>query len=182
MSRLYVVPLELAEANQFVRILHRHHDPLPAHRFSLGAIDGDGVVRGAAICSRPAARALSSRDVLEVARLVTDGTPNACSVLYGAAARAAKDQGYLRVQTYILSGEQGTSLRAAGWRFDGLTEPSLETSHNWKNRPGRTQPEHLYERKGRWVKDFGARPSLVAFTPAVEASLAATLDFSDGAA
>lgn len=181
MSRLYVVPLELAEANVIVAALHRHHEPLKVARFSIGAIDGDGVIRGAAMCGTPAARALSSRDVLEVRRLVTDGTPNACSVLYGAAARAARDLGYLRAQTYILSSEEGTSLVAAGWRFDGLTEPSSETSHTWNNRPGRNQPEHLYERKGRWVKDLAARPALARFMPAVEDARPATLDFGGAA-
>jgi hypothetical protein len=178
MTRLYVVPMELAEANAFVRALHRHHDALPTHRFSIGAITNDGVVHGVAICSRPVARALSSRDVLEVSRLCTDGTPNACSALYGAAARAARAMGYRRVQTYILDNEPGTSLIAAGWRCDGYTS----TSHTWNNRPGRNEPTHLLNgRRGRWVKDLGDRPAMVEVVEAARYDTAPTL-FDGGAA
>ena len=41
-------------------------------------------------------------EVVEVTRLCTDGTKNACSFLYGAAARIAKEMGYKQIQTYIL--------------------------------------------------------------------------------
>jgi hypothetical protein len=115
-----VIPLELAEANRVVAAWHRHHKPVVGHRFSLGVIDDDGVVRGAAIVGRPVARLAGlPREVLEVTRLVTDGTKNACSMLYAAAARVGRQLGYLRIQTYILDEEPGTSLRASGWRSDG---------------------------------------------------------------
>ena len=57
---------------------------------------------------------------LEVNRVATDGTPNACSALYGAARRAAFALGYKKLVTYILDTEPGTSLRAAGWKCIGL--------------------------------------------------------------
>ena len=53
--------------------------------------------------------------------MCTDGTKNACSFLYGAAARAAFALGYRRIGTYILASEPGTSLSAAGWRQIGET-------------------------------------------------------------
>ena len=53
---------------------------------------------------------------LEVTRLCTDGTPNACSFLLSRAARAAAALGYERIQTYTLAEESvnscGGSLRA----------------------------------------------------------------------
>lgn len=49
----------------------------------------------------------------------TDGTRNACSMLYAAAWRAAKAMGYKRLVTYILDSENGASLRAAGWKCIG---------------------------------------------------------------
>ncbi len=55
----------------------------------------------------------------EVTRLCTDGTKDACSFLYGAAARAAFALGFRRIGTYILASEPGTSLTAAGWRLIG---------------------------------------------------------------
>ena len=141
-----VVPLELAEANAVVAAWHRHHKPCVGHRFSLGVVDDDGVVRGAAIVGRPVARLAGlPREVLEVTRLVTDGTKNACSMLYAAAARTGRQLGYLRIQTYILDEEPGTSLRASGWKSDG---PS--GGGQWKHtdgKPRRTdQPTGLKER------------------------------------
>lgn len=82
-------------------------------------IDDNGILHGAAIIGRTVARAYPTRDVLEVTRLVTDGTKNACSLLYAAAARMGKAGGYRRIQTYILDEESGASLRAAGWDYEG---------------------------------------------------------------
>lgn len=44
--RLKVVPLELKAANELVATHHRHHKPVVGHRFSIGVIDEDGVLRG----------------------------------------------------------------------------------------------------------------------------------------
>lgn len=52
-------------------------------------------------------------------RLATDGTRNACSMLYGACWRAARALGWRRLVTYTLPSEGGASLRAAGWRLLG---------------------------------------------------------------
>lgn len=155
--RLHVVPLELAEANRLVAQWHRHHQPAQGHRFSLGVMDADGVLHGAAIVGRPVARlAGSPRDVLEVVRLVTDGTRNACSILYAAAARAGLAMGYRRIQTYILNEEPGTTLVAAGWTCEGEAGGG-----QWKHtdgRPRRTdQPTGM---KARWAKELAHRPDL----------------------
>lgn len=52
---------------------------------------------------------------------VEPGVPNACSMLYGAAWRAARALGAVRMDTFTHLDEPGTSLRAAGWIPDGLT-------------------------------------------------------------
>lgn len=117
--RLTVVPLPLDEANAFVIQHHRHHKPTVGHKFSIGVADEDGVIRGVAIVGRPVARMLDNGLTLEVNRVATDGCPNACSALYGAAWRAAKALGYRRLITYVLKSEPGTSVRAAGWRCLG---------------------------------------------------------------
>lgn len=159
--RLHAVPLELVEANALVAEWHRHHKPTVGHRFSLGCVDDQGDIHGAAIVGRPVARlAGSPRDVLEVVRLVTDGTPNACSVLYAAAARAGLAMGFLRIQTYILDEELGTSLRASGWTCEGSAGGG-----QWKHtdgKPRRTdQPTGM---KSRWVRHLATRPD-VTVTP-----------------
>lgn len=96
--------------------LHRHHAPTVGHRWSIG-VESDGQLVGAAICGRPVARMLPHDRLLEVNRLVTDGTPNACSKLYQACARIAKEMGFYDIETTILASELGTSLKAAGWTF-----------------------------------------------------------------
>jgi len=111
--RLDHVRIELGEANAFVEAHHRHHRPVVGHLFSLGASTGDAIV-GVVIVGRPVARMRDDGMTAEVTRLCTDGTPNACSFLYGRAARAAFALGYKRIGTYILASEPGTSLTAAG--------------------------------------------------------------------
>jgi hypothetical protein len=114
-GRLALLPITLADANAFVQRHHRHHPPVVGHKFSLAAAKRGQVV-GVAIIGRPVSRVRDDGLTLEVTRLCTDGSRNACSFLYGAAARATFAPGYERIGTYTLPGEGGTSLRAAGWQ------------------------------------------------------------------
>lgn len=145
---LIVVPIELREANVLVARWHRHHKPVQGHRFSIGLTDADGAWHGAAIVGRPVARlAGSPRKVLEVTRLVTDGSRNGCSMLYATAARAGKALGYERIQTYILDTELGTSLRAAGWLNEGLAGGG-----QWKHTDGKPRrTDQPITPKQRWA-------------------------------
>ena len=115
---LEIVPITLKEANKFVEMHHRHHKPVTGHKFSIAASDGEKIV-GVAIVGRPVTRFLDDGWTLEVNRLCTDGTRNACSFLYSAAWRAAKNLGYKKLITYILKSENGSSLKAAGWKCIG---------------------------------------------------------------
>ena len=118
MPKMSLCPLSLEEANAFVALHHRHHKPVVGHKFSLGAVKDDHIV-GVAIIGRPVSRIRDDGLTLEVTRLCTDQTRNACSFLYGASAKAAFALGYQRIGTYILHEEGGASLRAAGWRLIG---------------------------------------------------------------
>lgn len=143
---LRLVQCELADANAYVATLHRHHDPVQGHRFSIG-VNHDGRLCGVAICGRPVARMVNKSQVVEVTRLCTDGTKNACSFLYSAAARAAKALGYIKIQTYILASEPGTSLLAAGWQRE------VESAGGSWSRPSRGRLDHApLEPKVRWGK------------------------------
>lgn len=122
---LSIVPVDFAEANAFVRKHHRHHKPMVGCKFCIGVasiaewvMDEDRIV-GVAIIGRPVARMLDDGWTLEVNRVATDGTANACSILYAAAWRAARAMGYRKLVTYILDTEPGTSLTAAGWKCVG---------------------------------------------------------------
>lgn len=115
---LELVPISLKEANAFVEKYHRHHKPVVGHKFSVAASNGEKIV-GVAIVGRPVARYLDDGWTLEVNRLCTDGTKNACSFLYSAAWRAARNMGYKKLITYILKSENGSSLKASGWKCIG---------------------------------------------------------------
>ena len=118
MSDLHIEPITLKAANEFVSKYHRHHKPTVGHKFSISCVQ-DGIVRGVAICGRPVSRHLDDGLTLEINRLCTDGTKNACSILYGACARIAKNMGYKRVITYILKSENGASLKASNFICEG---------------------------------------------------------------
>jgi len=113
-----VTPINLDEANAFVSVHHRHHKPVPGAKFCIAVSEGEKVV-GVAIVGRPVARHSDNGFTLEVNRCCTDGTKNACSMLYGAAWRAAKALGYQRLITYTLPSEGGASLRASNWKLLG---------------------------------------------------------------
>lgn len=131
---LKLKPLTLRQANAYVTERHRHHKATAGHKFSIGA-EYDGQLVGVAIVGRPVARRLDNGHTLEVNRVCTDGTPNACSILYGAARRAAKALGFDRIITYTLPSEGGASLRASGWKLVGEAGGG-----NW-NKPGRARKD-----------------------------------------
>lgn len=126
MADLAIVPLRFRDARKFIERHHRHHKPPAGMKFCLGVADGDQIV-GVATVGRPVARAFDDGWTLEVNRTCTDGTPNANSMLYGAAWRAAKALGYRRLITYTQAGESGASLTAAGWRLIAERAPRA----NW---------------------------------------------------
>ena len=162
-----ILAIQLREANAFVELHHRHHSRIQGHRFSLGCEDGDGQLHGVAIVGRPVG-GQHQDDWLEVTRLCTDGTANACSLLYGAVVRAGQALGYRKVQTYVLQEESGTSLKAAGWTFERLSHPV-----GWHHGPAdgldgpraaRKVAAHLGERKQLWSRTVESR--LTRPTPA----------------
>lgn len=114
MSGLRLVPVSFSAACDFIEAHHRHHRPPVGHKFSIGVARGDVLV-GVTMVGRPVARMYDDGLTLEVNRSATDGTPNANSMLYAAAWRAAKALGYGRLVTYTIGSESGASLRAAGW-------------------------------------------------------------------
>ena len=155
--RLTVRQICTGIARERVRRWHRHlPTPPPQGLFSQGVFVGDSPeLVGVAIVGRPTARAYQYRvdggawHTVEITRVATAGTPNACSCLYAACVREAARRGSHRIITYTLPEESGASLRGAGFRFDGMTRGG-----EW-DRPARergvvTRPEP----KRRWVLDL----------------------------
>lgn len=155
---LEIRPIKLRDANRYVAEHHRHNLPTNGHKFSIAVYDGDRLC-GVAIAGQPVARMLDDGLTIEIRRVCTDGTRNACSILYGACARCARDMGYRRVVTYTLESEPGTSLVASGF-----TRKCIGGGNSW-NVPSRPREvvqvtlfgeERKYpdERKVRWEKVY----------------------------
>jgi len=149
----------MSDANEFVRRLHRHNKPVVGCRFVIGVekqtrlLDGpEWVLCGVAIVGRPVAPRLDDGKACEITRVCTDGTPNACSMLYGAARKAARAMGHDPIYTYTLPDEGGASLKAAGFRLDKTDAGGPASA--WHNRPGRTVEavgDDLFGGKWRWI-------------------------------
>lgn len=112
----------------------------------MAVVDEIGQLHGVSIVGRPVSRHLDNGLTAEVTRLCTDGLSNACSFLYSACARIAREMGYEKIITYILASENGASLRASGWQ----AVEGLRGGGNW-NVPSRpradspnTGPKRLY--------------------------------------
>lgn len=142
-------PVSQKIAFAFVRAHHRHHAVPVGALWQHGVHDDDGRLVGVAVVGRPVARQLDDGLTVEVTRLCTLGTDNACSMLYAAARRAADTKGFRRGLTYITDEEfarsRGASLRAAGYRYLGKTKDK----YGW-DRPGRPRnsewigPKHRF--------------------------------------
>lgn len=111
-------PITQKEAFAFISKHHRHHQKPVGWKFGVAVNNGVEVV-GVITVGRPVARHLDDGWTLEVNRCCTDGTKNACSMLYGAAWWATKALGYRQLITYVLASESGASLRASGWNVVG---------------------------------------------------------------
>lgn len=136
MTKFRIRACELKDANSFIALYHRHHKPVQGHRFSIG-LWTDRLV-GVVTVGRPVARHTNQHTIVEVTRLCTDGTQGACSALYAAAARAAKEIGYEKIQTFILNEESGISLKASGWMYESTSSGGDWTS---KSKPNRRQDQ-----------------------------------------
>lgn len=141
-----LAPITLKAALKQVRAWHRHLPELQGGMFAVQVVNADGVCLGVGIAGNPP-RVWQGQGRLVISRVATEGAENACSMIYGALARAAKALGYREVWTYTLPDEPGTSLRAAGFVDAGMTRGG-----EWA-RPSRARaPARRPEAKRRWVR------------------------------
>ena len=158
---LTIRPITLKAANAYVAQHHRHIMPTNGHKWSIACYDDERLC-GVAIAGQPIARGLDDGLTIEVRRVCTDGTYNACTKLYGACARIAREFGYRRIVTYTLQSEPGTSLIASGWTCEGSAGGR---SWNTPSRPRENVQVTLFgveqkypeEAKLRWIKSFERR-------------------------
>lgn len=146
-----IVPLTLREARTYVESVHRHHRAPQGGLFAIGLAEdmplkaGVSEIVGVVIVGRPVARGLHDDFTCEVTRLATDGTRNACSMLYRAAWRAARAMGYRRLVTYTLASEPGTSLLGAGFKAVGEVK-----GRSWDTPSRPRVDKHPLQDKIRW--------------------------------
>ena len=130
---LEIKPIHLKDANEYVKRYHRHNLPTVGGKFAVACYDDERMC-GVAICGRPTARKLDDGQTLEIYRNCTDGTKNACSKLYGACVRIAKEMGYTKVITYILESENGASVKASNFICCGKAGLKRQTGQRQKQR------------------------------------------------
>lgn len=146
---LKAIPISRTEANNFVNNLHRHHVAAVGDKYRLAVVNENDAIVGVIQVGRPVSRILDDGKTLEVTRCCTNGTKNACSFLYSRAAKIAQLMGYQRIITYTLENETGSSLRASGFVFDGMTHGG-----NWSCKSRPRQQKAPICRKKRWVKEL----------------------------
>ena len=142
MILIKLIPITLKQANEFVLSHHRHHSKVQGCKFCVGVVDERNKIRGVAIVGRPVSRYLDNGLTAEVTRLCTDGFSNACSFLYGACARIAKQMGYERYYLiYFRIGTRGksASIRLAGTR--NLRWWKLEHTRQTKKQQSKSMQE-----------------------------------------
>ena len=148
-GRLTVTETPFRDACAMVNMHHRHHASPVGHLFS-GAVFQGGIMCGAVIVGRPVSRHQDDGSTVELLRVVSDGTRNACSKAMGWAIREARKRGYLRVITYTLESEPGTSLLAVGMVKTGMSDGG-----SWDVPSRRRAPDrHPTGRKLRWEKSL----------------------------
>ncbi len=148
-----IIPCTYKQACEFVNRNHRHHIASPGCKFCLSLIN-DNKLCGVAICGRPVSRHLDNGFTLEINRLCTDGTKNACSMLYGACCRVAKAMGYKKVITYILESENGASLKASNFICEGQAGGSHWTGIREQKQMSLIENKTPEEMKVRWSKEL----------------------------
>lgn len=140
-------PITFKQASDYINQHHRHHKATVGCKFCIGCFVGGKMV-GCAVCGRPVSRHLDDGVTCEINRLCTDGTKNACSKLYGACCRVAKEMGYRRIITYILESEDGASLKASNFVCDGIAGGTHWTGVRDR---GQAIPNEM---KTRWHRDL----------------------------
>ena len=106
---------------------------------------------GVAIVGNPISATYMDGRTAEVLRVCTrlSSPKNVCSMLYAACWRAWKAMGGLRMLTYTLQSELGTTLKASGWKVFGETKP---VAPGWRKKDHleREHQEVMLEKKYRW--------------------------------
>jgi len=163
-SGFRVVPVTGRAAVAWVAKTHRHLPKVQGALFAAG-VSHAGAVVGVATAGNPprvwqgTGRFVITR-VAALPGLKTVGQHAApvCTMLYRSLCDAGRALGYAEAWTYTLPGEDGRSLRAAGFVYRGMTR-----AEDW-DRPSRSRSKAEAIPKGRWMRPLtrAARAKLFA--------------------
>jgi hypothetical protein len=152
---LHLTEIDWQQACTFIASYHAHNEPPAGWKFGFGVRNWQELVAVATV-GRPTARLLDRPGNIEITRVCVNRerprslTKDACSMLYGAAARRARHLGFERILTYTRLDEPGTSLRAAGFRPIVISRGG---SWHRARRPRARRPSNETP-KVRWEKHF----------------------------
>jgi hypothetical protein len=134
-------PISIRDADVFVSTNHRHNKAAANGKFAIGCyivlIVMNGIwyyCVGVGIGGRPRSRHLDNGITFEVYRVCTVGHKNATSFIYSKMKKIAQQMGYLKIITYTLQEESGSSLKAIGAKV----EKNVEHKKQW-NDHGKTK-------------------------------------------
>lgn len=151
---LQIHPIKQAAAKAFIRQHHAHCGPPAGWKYGAGIWNWDTLI-GVIMVGRPVARMIDHHSTVEVNRVCIDRdiapelSWNACSQLYGWAAKEAKKRGFSKIITYTLDSEPGITMKAVGWEKEGSVK-----GRSW-NTPSRKRTTITpLGNKTRWGKQL----------------------------
>ena len=148
--------IDLAEANRFISLHHRHSLPLkPINvKFIIGLKSNDELV-GVSILGRPVNRYLDNNDTIEIRRLATNGIKNGCSFLLARSCELAFSIGYNKIITYTLDIESGSSLKGCGFQISHKSKSNGKWKRNGSTIQTRLDGKELIPSQNKlcWFKD-----------------------------
>lgn len=148
-----VAPCTLRKANDFVEVYHRHNlrTSRDGGKFAVAVADGSRVV-GVAIVGNPLSATLMDGFTAEVLRacILPDAPRNCNSLLYGACRRIWFEMGGVKILTYTLTEESGSSLRGAGWTLADTIKGHDTTTWGKQDHIRRREQAILGQAKRRW--------------------------------
>lgn len=151
-----LVPLTVREALRFCERNHRHLPGLQGGLFAAG-VERAGQLVGVATAGHPARVWMGTGRIVISRCAAIPGLPGildsagqehaapVCTMLYAALCRASKALGWHEAWTYTLPGEDGRSIRDAGFSFMGWTDEG-----DW-SRDSRARETVNTASKGRWA-------------------------------
>lgn len=154
---------------------HRRHPDMTGAMWAIGVFDGGAPV-GVATVGRPSRQMQVGAERLAVTRVAVDNLPrvidlqnrehanSACSMLYGACARAARQMGAVDLLTYTHLDEPGISLRGAGWVED--VHVTKDESGDRPSRPRKNAASSKSGPKRRWWAPWSAYVNTAEFRAA----------------